>query len=33
MRVRPADQFDAVVHVDETHALSPLDPQRPDQAR
>ncbi|HEY5196874.1 MAG TPA: erythromycin esterase family protein [Solirubrobacteraceae bacterium] len=33
MRVAPADQFDAVVHVDETHALSPLDPEGPDQAR
>jgi len=24
--VRPADQFDAMIHVDETHALEPLEP-------
>jgi erythromycin esterase-like protein len=33
MRVHPADQFDALVHVDETRALSPLDPDGSDQAR
>jgi erythromycin esterase-like protein len=25
MRVCPADRFDAVIHIDETHALQPLD--------
>jgi hypothetical protein len=25
MRVRPADRYDAVIHIDRTHALEPLD--------